>query len=261
MLLLTSVTLHAKDAPQAPTPTPQPSLTQFNYKLTLIVDFKKREKILKANGEEPTVLDKAISKLSSEFQAGEVVDIVEKKQNQLKITSTMSPTSTVSLFIGDKKFRRESLSVLDKAGYKTYSYYEQRGDSPRSTSLVDYKKMSTSFYVGNKIDRSEKISSDVSDMLTVLYEGIRPDKKNLEFNFSSSKSLKKLQFSPAEMWDFTVAGVKYKARRYVKRIDKADPASFEIWIEETKKIPLRYQIGLNENYGVTMLMELESFKP
>jgi hypothetical protein len=47
---------------------------------------------------------------------------------------------------------------------------------------------------------------------------------------------------------------------YIAEQIGADPASFEIWIEETKKIPLRYQIGLNENYGVTMLMELQSFK-
>jgi hypothetical protein len=33
-----------------------------------------------------------------------------------------------------------------------------------------------------------------------------------------------------------------------------------IWIDEASKMPLRYQIGLNENYGVTMLLELESFK-
>jgi hypothetical protein len=166
----------------------------------------------------------------------------------------------VSLFVGDKKFKRESLSVLEKSGYRTSSYFEERGDGQRSTGLIDYKKMAANFYIGRKLERSEKITTDVSDMLNILYVGIRPDSKSQEFSFNSSKSLKKVQFTQAEWWDFTVNGVKYKARRYVKRTDKADPASFEIWIEETKKIPLRYQIGLNENYGVTMLMELQSFK-
>jgi hypothetical protein len=258
--LFYSAPLVAKDSGQDQISLQQLTQSQFTYKLTLTVDFKMREKILKANGEEPGMFDKALSKLSSEIHAADVVDVVEKNQNKLKITSIMSPTTMVSLFVGDKKFKRESLSVLEKSGYRTSSYFEERGDGQRSTGLIDYKKMAANFYIGRKLERSEKITTDVSDMLNILYAGIRPDSKSQEFSFNSSKSLKKIQFTQAEWWDFTVNGVKYKARRYVKRTDKADPASFEIWIEETKKIPLRYQIGLNENYGVTMLMELQSFK-
>jgi hypothetical protein len=145
-----------------------PTTFQFNYKLTLTVDFKKREKILKANGGEPGMFDKALSKLSSEIHAADVVDVVEKNQNKLKITSTMSPTTMVSLFVGDKKFKRESLSVLEKSGYRTSSYFEERGDGQRSTGLIDYKKMAANFYIGRKLERSEKITTDVSDMLNIV---------------------------------------------------------------------------------------------
>jgi hypothetical protein len=72
--------------------------------------------------------------------------------------------------------------------------------------------------------------------------------------------VKPISFDEAELWDFTVNGKKYKARRYSKRINKADGATFDIWLDEESKIPLRYLIGLNENYGATMLFELESFK-
>jgi hypothetical protein len=99
-------------------------------------------------------------------------------------------------------------------------------------------------------------------MLNVMYEGVggAGKKSGLNFWVNSSKSAMKMQFQAAELWDISVNGVKYKAKRYTKRTDKTDTATFEIWIDEASKMPLRYQIGLNENYGVTMLLELESFK-
>jgi hypothetical protein len=239
-----------------------PSTVQFNYKFILIVDFKKREKILKAQNLEPTLWDKALARMSSEIHAGNVVDIVYKKNNLMRINSTLTPTSAIGLLIGDKKYTRESQSTLDKTGYKTYSYFEERGSDPRTTSLINYKLMNATYYVGPTIEKTEKITSDMSDMLNVIYEGIggTGKKSSLSFWVNSSKSAMKMQFQAAELWDISVNGVKYKAKRYAKRTDKTDTATFEIWIDEASKMPLRYQIGLNENYGVTMLLELESFK-
>ena len=180
----------------------------------------------------------------------------------MRITSSISPTTGIGLLIGDKKFIRESQAIWDKSSYKTYSYFEERGSEARTTSLINYKQMSAAYYVGNKLKKTEKISSDLSDMLNVIYEGVggTAKKSNLSFWVDSSKSAKKMQFETAEIWDVPVNGVKYKAKRYAKRTDKTDTATFEIWIDEASKMPLRYQIGLNENYGVTMLLELESFK-
>jgi hypothetical protein len=180
----------------------------------------------------------------------------------MRINSTLTPTSAIGLLIGDKKYTRESQSTLDKTGYKTYSYFEERGSDPRTTSLINYKLMNATYYVGPTIEKTEKVTSDLSDMLNVIYEGIcgTGKKSGLNFWVNSSKSAMKMQFQAAELWDISVNGVKYKAKRYVKRTDKTDTATFEIWIDEVSKMPLRYQIGLNENYGVTMLLELESFK-
>jgi hypothetical protein len=76
-------------ASHAQTPPPL-GTTQYTYKLSLLIDFKKREKILKANGEEPSAFDTALSKFSSAIHAADVVDTVERKANQLKITSVTS---------------------------------------------------------------------------------------------------------------------------------------------------------------------------
>ena len=55
-----------------------------------------------------------------------------------------------------------------------------------------------------------------------------------------------MQFTPAEISDISVSDKKLKARRYAKRVDKNDTATF--------------QIGLNDNYGLTILVELQGVK-
>lgn len=236
------------------------STYQFNYRMILKVDLKKRQQILKANGEEPTIFDKALTYMSGDIHAANVVDTVERKQGNLKITSVMSPTTVLSYAIGDKSYRRESLCELDKNGFRTYSYFEKRGDAIRATTLIDYKKMNADFFVGKKIERTEKINGDINDMLSVVYENLASIKKSKTLSINNSKSNKSIIFDEAELWDFTVNGKKYKAKRYTKRINKADGATFDIWLDEETKIPLRYLIGLNDNYGASMLFELESFR-
>jgi hypothetical protein len=236
------------------------STLQFNYKMTLKVDLKKRQQILKANGEEPTIYDKAITYVSGDIHVANVVDTVDKKQGNLKITSVMTPTAVLSYAIGDKSYRRESLCELSKNGYRTYSYFEKRGDAIRTTTLIDYKKMNADFFTGKKIERTEKINGDINDVLSVVYENLASIKKSKTIFINNSKSNKPIRFDEAESLNFTVNGKKYRARRYSKLINKSDGATFDIWLDEESKIPLRYLIGLNENYGATMLFELESFK-
>ena len=234
--------------------------TQYTYKLSLIIDFKKREKILKANGEEPSVFDKALAKFSSAIHAADVVDTVDRKANQMKITSVTSPVGVLSVLVADQKYKRQSISAPDNGAYRTTFYYEERGDAPRTTSVLDYKKQSAIFYTGSKVDSTEKLSGDTQDMLNVLYEGVGRKKAVADIWINSSKGLQKMQFTPAEIWDIPVGDKKLKARRYAKRVDKNDTATFEIWIDEASKMPVRYQIGLAENYGATILVELQGVK-
>ena len=251
-----SLAVFAKDEAKQPIP----SSLQFNYKLFLKVDLKKREKILKANGEEPSIFDKALTLVSGDIHAANVVDTVEKKQGTLKITSIMSPTTLISYAVGDKAYRRESLSEWDKNAFRPNLYSEKRGDSVRTTSSFDYKKMNIEFFTGKKLERTEKINGEIADMLTIVYENLSNIKKNKSFFINNSKTNKPINFDEAELWDFTVNGKKYKAKRYSKKVNKIDAATFDIWLDEETKIPLRYQIGLNDNYGVTMLFELDSVK-
>ena len=95
---------------QVQTPPPL-GTTQYTYKRSLLIDFKKREKSRKANGEEPSVFDTAFSKFSSAIHAADVVDTVERKANQLKITSVTRPVGALSVLVADKKYKRQSFIV------------------------------------------------------------------------------------------------------------------------------------------------------
>ena len=234
--------------------------SEFKYKLILKVDLKKREKILKENGESPTIYDKALSLINGDFYAADVIDVVESKGDTLKISSVMSPTTVLSYALGDKALRRDSASVLGKSGFNSISYAEKRGDSPKTTARTDYKTMKVSFYEGVKIDRTEAIKNDSFDMLSIIYEGVGLSSKGKSYLVNNSKSVKPMTFEVGEVWDIAIDGKKYKARRYFKKTSKADSATFEIWIDEERKIPLRYQIGLSDAYGATMLFELNSYK-
>lgn len=233
---------------------------EFNYKLILKIDLKKREKILKENGETPTIYDKALSLISGDIYAADVVDIVENDTSTLKISSVMSPTTVLSYALGDKTFRRDSLSSQTKSGFTSTSYAEKRGDSPRTTARVDYKSSKVSFYDGVKLEKSESIKTDLFDMLSIIYEGVGLSAKGKNYLVNNSKSIKSMSFEVGELWDISINGKKYKAKRYYKKTNKTDNATFEIWVDEETRIPLRYQIGLSDSYGATMLFELNSHK-
>lgn len=234
--------------------------SEFKYKLILKVDLKKREKILKENGETPTIYDKALSLINGDIYAADVIDVVEKNNTTLKINSVMNPTTVLSYALGDKTLRRDSLSTQTKSGFVSTSYTEKRGDSPRTTARVDYKSAKVSFYDGAKLDKSESIKTDSFDMLSIIYEGVGLSSKGKTYQVNNSKSIKPITFEAGELWDISINGKKYKAKRYYKKTTKIDSATFEIWIDEETKIPLRYQIGLSDSYGVTMLFELNNFK-
>lgn len=234
--------------------------SEFKYKLILKVDLKKREKILKENGEAPTIYDKALSLIKGDIYAADVIDIVETNGTTLKVSSVMSPTTVLSYALGDKTLRRDSLSIQSKSGFSSTSYAEKRGDSPRTTARTDFKAAKVSFYDGAKLEKVESIKNESLDMLSIIYEGVGLSAKGKTYFVNNSKSVKPMFFEVGELWDISINGKKYKAKRYYKKTTKADSTTFEIWIDEESKIPLRYQIGLSDSYGATMLFELNSHK-
>lgn len=245
---------------QIPDKTPiKPLKSEFKYNLILKIDLKKRDKILKENGEAPTIYDKVLSFIKSDIHAANVTDIVENNGTTLKINSVISPTTVLSYALGDKTFRRESFSTQSKSGFSSISYAEKRGDSPRTTAKTDYKTTKVSFYDGTKLKNTENIKYDSFDMLSIVYEGVGSSNKSKNYLVNNSKSLTQMNFEVGEIWGITVNKKKHKAIRYYKKTTKLDTATFEIWIDEESKIPLRYQIGLSDKYGVTMLFELNSY--
>lgn len=233
--------------------------TEYKYKLILKIDFKKRDKILKDNGEPPTIYDKALSFIKSDIHAANVIDIVENNGTTMKLSSVISPTTILSYALGDKTLRRDSLSTQNKSGFISTSYAEKRGNSPRTTAKTNYLAAKVSFYDGTQLKNVESIKHESFDMLSIIYEGVGLSSKAKTYLVNNSRSLMPMHFEIGEIWDISVNNKKHKAIRYYKKITKSDTATFEIWIDEERKIPLRYQIGLSDKYGVTMLFELSSY--
>ncbi len=56
---------------------------------------------------------------------------------------------------------------------------------------------------------------------------------------------------------FPIDGKKIKAARFYKTTSKDDTNTFEIWFSEGKNFPIRSVIGLSEQYGATIQVDLK----
>jgi methylase of polypeptide subunit release factors len=61
----------------------------------------------------------------------------------------------------------------------------------------------------------------------------------------------------AEPWDFPYNGEKVRAIRFYKTTSKEDDTTMQVWLSEKEHIPLRYIIGLKDEYGVTLQVDLK----
>jgi len=232
---------------------------EFKYKLTLKIDFKKREQILRSKNESPSTYDKALSFIKGDFEAAEVTDRVSFGSNKFKINSTISPTSLISIAIGDKKIIRNASGEISKE-IKELTYSEKRGDSTfKSANHNTNTKKIIYTDNGSKI-KDESFAGDMSDILSVIYQKIMLKNSKLEgiYNITNGQNIKKIQIEKGEIWIFNINNVKYSARKFTKKIQKNDTDNLSIWIDELTGIPLRYEIGLNDNYGATIVFDFIS---
>jgi len=232
---------------------------EFKYKLTLKIDFRKREKILQSKNESPGIYDKALSFIKGDFEAAEVTDRVVLGKNRFKINSIISPTSVLSIAIGDKKIIRNATGEITK-NIKEVTYSEKRGDSPFKTAThnTDAKKI---IYTdnGSRINEGD-FNGNMSDILSIIYQKIIL--KNSEpakiYSITNGQNLKSIQLDKGEIWIFNANNKKYSARKYTKKIRGNDTDNLTIWIDESDGTPLRYEIGLNDNYGATIVFDFIS---
>jgi hypothetical protein len=94
-------------------------------------------------------------------------------------------------------------------------------------------------------------------MLTVGYQFIGRDlPTRLLFASNRGRSLKNYTLVRGEAWEFHLM-VLSKAIRYYKTTSKDDSATFEVWFSERDHVPLRSVIGLSDQYGATIQVDLK----
>ena len=69
--------------------------------------------------------------------------------------------------------------------------------------------------------------------------------------------LKRYILNRWEALDFTIDGQTFKAVWFFKSTSKDDSATFEIWYSEKDWVPLRSIIGLSDQYGATIQVDLK----
>jgi hypothetical protein len=96
-------------------------------------------------------------------------------------------------------------------------------------------------------------------MLTVGYQFIGRDlpAKSIVLPVTDGRSLKNYTLVRGEAWEFPFEGTKVKAIRYYKTTSKDDSATFEVWFSEKEHAPLRSVIGLSDQYGATIQVDLK----
>lgn len=97
------------------------------------------------------------------------------------------------------------------------------------------------------------------DMLTVGCQFMGRDlpAKSIVLPVTDGRSLKNYTLVCGEAWEFPFDGVKVKAIRYYKATSKDDSATFEVRFSEKDHVPLRSVIGLSDQYGATIQVDLK----
>ncbi len=232
---------------------------QFDYALNLKVDFKQREAILKKNGEEPDVYEKALSFISGSVHAADITDIVEIGTTKYQINSTGTLNSTLNFALQGQKLIRQSSGIVTKNGLATLNYNEKRGNTGLLQAKVNTKTRQVVFESDSTQVGAESLNGNLLDLLSVMYNliGHNISSKQSTYYVTDSKSLKRYTLNKAELWDFPFNGEKVKAFRYFKSTTNDDHTTLEIWLTEKENIPLRMVVGLGERYGATIQVDLK----
>ena len=81
--------------------------------------------------------------------------------------------------------------------------------------------------------------------------------KPVTYQVSDARSVKHHTLVPVEVWEFPIDGKKMKAQRFYKTTSKDDTATFEIWFSQGRNLPIRSVIGLSDQYGATIQVDLK----
>jgi hypothetical protein len=237
-----------------------PINAQFEYDLKITADPAKRAAYLKQSGEAPSAYEQVFSLVKGSMQVATIVDKVDIGKDKYRISSTGTLGTVLSAVLQDQKLIRDSVGTVGANGMLTNTYQEKRGNTELLIAKVEksvlnfYKVSSRTPPVG-----SAPYAGRLLDMLTVGYQFIGRDlpSKSIVLPVTDGRSLKNYTLVRGEPWEFPFDGGKVKAIRHYKTTSKDDSATFEVWFSEKDHVPLRSVIGLSDQYGATIQVDLK----
>lgn len=239
-----------------------PIFAQLEYDLKITVDPTKRARYLKQSGEPPSPYEQVFNLVKGSMQVATVIDKVDLRKDQYHISSTGTLGSVLSTVLQDQKLIRDSVGSIGSKGMLTNTYQEKRGNTELLIAKVDAPKSIVNFYKVSS--RSAPVGTvpytgRLLDMLTVGYQFIGRDlpAKFTILPVTDGRSLKNYTLVRGEPWEFPFDGIKVRAIRYYKTTSQDDLATFEVWFSEEEHIPLRSVIGLSDQYGATIQVDLK----
>jgi hypothetical protein len=235
---------------------------QFEYELKITADPAKRAAYLKQSGEAPSPYEQVLNLVKGSMQVATVVEKVDIKKDQYHINSTGTLLPVLSTVLQGQKLIRDSVGSIGPGGMLTNTYQEKRGNTELLIAKVDAPKSLMNFYkVSSRTPPTgtAPYAGQLLDMVTVGYQFIdRPlPTKPVTYQVSDARSVNRYTLVPAEVWEFPIDGKKVRAQRFYKTTSKDDTATFEIWFSEGRNLPLRSVIGLSEQYGATIRVDLK----
>jgi hypothetical protein len=242
---------------------PLPPKLQFDYAVSVTVDYKQREAYLKKNNESPQAYDAALKMMTGGLHAADITDIVEIGPAKYQINSTANLTSVLGAVIPNQTLYRLSYGDVTKDGLVTTSYVEKKGSAEQYQAKLDLRTKKVLFSKDRSKTGSADLNGNLLDLLNVAYTylGRSPPAAQSLLNITDSKSLARYTLNRGESWDFPFNGSKIKAYRYFKSVTKDDSSTLQIWLSEKGNIPLRIVVGLNERYGATIQADLKALPP
>lgn len=237
-----------------------PINAQFEYDLKITADPAKRAAYLKQSGEAPSPYEQVYSLIKGSVSVATIVDKVDIGKDKYRISSTGTLGAVLSTVLQDQKLIRDSVGTVGANGMLTNTYQQKSGNTELLIAKVEksvlnfYKVSSRTPPVG-----SAPYAGRLLDMLTVGYQFMGRDlpAKSIVLPVTDGRSLKNYTLVRGEPWEFPFDGAKVKAIRYYKTTSKDDSATFEVWFSEKEHVPLRSVIGLGDQYGATIQVDLK----
>ncbi len=237
-----------------------PINAQFEYDLKITADPGKRATYLKQSRETPSPYEQAYSLIKGSVSVATIVDKVDIGKDKYRISSTGTLGTVLSTVLQDQKLIRDSVGTIGANGMLTNTYQEKRGNTDLLIAKAEknvlnfYKVSSRTPPVG-----SAPYAGRLLDMLSVGYQFMGRDlpAKSIVLPVTDGRSLKNYTLVRGEAWEFPFDGAKVKAIRYYKTTSKDDSATFEVWFSEKDHVPLRSVIGLSDQYGATIQVDLK----